>query len=56
MDTPEGSSVLRGFFVALVMTTPYVWLPAVMLLAAWAGHLVVFRALREPTPRARRRV
>jgi hypothetical protein len=24
---------------------PFVWLPAVMVLAAWAGHLVVFRKL-----------
>lgn len=28
-----------------VMTTPDVWLPAVMVLTAWSGHLVVFRAL-----------
>jgi hypothetical protein len=39
-----------------VMTTPYVWLPAVMVLAAWAGHLLVFRALGEQPPGARRRV
>jgi hypothetical protein len=25
---------------------PYVWLPAVMVLAAFAGHLTIFRALR----------
>jgi hypothetical protein len=25
---------------------PFVWLPAVMVLAAFAGHLVIFRALR----------
>ena len=25
---------------------PFVWLPAIMVLAAWTGHLVVFRALR----------
>ena len=25
---------------------PYVWLPAVMVLAALAGHLIIFRALR----------
>ena len=24
---------------------PFVWLPAVMVLAAFAGHLVIFRAL-----------
>jgi hypothetical protein len=29
-----------------VTYTPYVWLPAVMVLAALAGHLVIFRALR----------
>jgi len=27
---------------------PFVWLPAVMVLAALAGHLLVFRALRTP--------
>lgn len=26
---------------------PYVWLPAVMVLTAWSGHLVVWRALRR---------
>lgn len=37
-----------------VMRTPYVWLPAVMVLAALAGHLVIFRALRlsRSAPRA----
>jgi hypothetical protein len=30
-----------------VTYTPYVWLPAVMVLAAWAGHLIIFRALRR---------
>lgn len=39
---------------------PYVWLPAVMVLAALAGHLVIFRALRltrsasRPVVQARR--
>ena len=28
-----------------VTYTPFVWLPAVMVLAALAGHLIVFRAL-----------
>jgi hypothetical protein len=32
---------------------PYVWLPAVMVLAALAGHLVIFRALRLARPVAR---
>jgi hypothetical protein len=27
---------------------PFIWLPAVMVLAALAGHLVIFRALRPP--------
>jgi len=30
-----------------VMRMPYTLLPAVMVLAAWAGHLIVFRALRQ---------
>jgi hypothetical protein len=29
---------------------PFVWLPAVMVLAALAGHLVIFRALFAPKP------
>jgi hypothetical protein len=29
---------------------PFVWLPAVMVLAALAGHLVIFRALLVPKP------
>jgi hypothetical protein len=29
-----------------VTYTPYVWLPAVMVLAALAGHLIIFNALR----------
>jgi hypothetical protein len=31
---------------------PFVWLPAVMVLAALAGHLLIFRALRGPQPLA----
>jgi hypothetical protein len=31
-----------------VTYTPFVWLPAVMVLAAVAGHLIVFRALAAP--------
>jgi hypothetical protein len=34
-----------------VTSPPYVLLPAVMVLAAWAGHLVIFQALRlSPRP------
>ena len=29
---------------------PFVWLPAVMVLAALAGHLLIFRALMRPQP------
>jgi hypothetical protein len=32
--------------MTFVTYTPYVWLPAVMVSAALAGHLVIFRALR----------
>jgi hypothetical protein len=31
-----------------VADPPFVLLPAVLVLAAWAGHLVVFRALLSP--------
>src|SRR5262245_11829890 len=33
--------------VTFVTYTPFVWLPAVMVVAALAGHLVIFRALRR---------
>ena len=33
-----------------VTYTPFVWLPAVMVLAALAGHLVIFRALLASRP------
>ena len=35
-----------------VMYPPFVWLPAVMVLAALAGHLLIFRALSRRNPRA----
>ncbi len=38
-----GDDALNTF----VMEPPFVWLPAVMVLAALAGHLVIFRALRR---------
>ena len=37
-----------------VTYTPFVWLPAVMVAAALAGHLVIFRALSAPAGRDRR--
>jgi hypothetical protein len=33
--------------VTFVTYTPFVWLPGVMVVAALAGHLVIFRALRR---------
>lgn len=36
-----------------VMYPPFVWLPAVMVLAALAGHLLIFRALSNPTREGR---
>jgi hypothetical protein len=33
--------------VTFVTDTPFIWLPAVMVVAALAGHLVIFRALRR---------
>ena len=45
LSTPRiryfGDDALNTF----VMNPPFVWLPAVMVLAALAGHLVIFRAL-----------
>ena len=38
-----------------VTYTPFVWLPAVMVLAALAGHLIVFQALRTRGPGLRTR-
>jgi hypothetical protein len=34
-----------------VTSPPFVWLPAVMVLAALMGHLVIFRALSQSPPR-----
>ena len=49
LSTPQfryfGDEALNTF----VMRTPFVWLPAVMVLAALAGHLVIFRALFAAT-------
>ena len=38
-----------GRINVFVMKMPYTLLPAVMVLAAWAGHLIVFRALAQPS-------
>jgi hypothetical protein len=43
---------LRRFFNepanTFVADVPYVWLPAFLVQAAWFGHLLVFRWLRQP--------
>lgn len=53
LSTPRfryfGDRALNTF----VMDTPFVWLPAVMVLAALAGHLVIFRALAGQSGRLR---
>ncbi|MGE0039616.1 MAG: hypothetical protein AB7H88_14615 [Vicinamibacterales bacterium] len=36
-----------------VTLAPFVWLPAVMVLAAWSGHLIIFRALVDGAREAR---
>jgi hypothetical protein len=50
LSTPRfrffGSDRLNVF----VTYPPYVWLPAVMVLAALAGHLLIFRRLLRPLP------
>ena len=44
-----GTPVIRAFGDEYLNTwiayPPFVWLPAVMVLVAWAGHLIVFRKL-----------
>jgi hypothetical protein len=37
-----------------VMQPPFVWLPAVMVLAALSGHLIIFRALGKSAQRLHR--
>ncbi|MDP1571229.1 MAG: hypothetical protein Q8L86_14645 [Vicinamibacterales bacterium] len=46
LSTPVVGAYGPDRYNVWVMTAPYVSLPAVMVLTAWAGHLVVFRALR----------
>jgi hypothetical protein len=46
VSTPRIQAFGPDRVVVWVTYPPFVWLPAVMVLAALAGHLVVFRALR----------
>jgi hypothetical protein len=50
LSTPRFAYFGQDQLNVFVTYPPFVWLPAVMVLAAFAGHLVIFRAL------ARRRV
>lgn len=45
LSTPVFAYFGRDQLNVFVMHPPFVWLPAVMVLAAWAGHLLIFRAL-----------
>jgi hypothetical protein len=48
LATPRFRYFGDGSLNTWVTYPPFVWLPAVMVLAALAGHLVIFRALRSP--------
>lgn len=45
-STPAFAAFGPGRLNVFVFYPPFVWLPAVLVLAALAGHLVIFRALR----------
>jgi hypothetical protein len=47
VSTPMFQSFGPDRLVTFVTYTPFVWLPAVMVVAALAGHLVIFRAVRR---------
>jgi len=48
ISTPRFAAFGPDRVNVFVMVTPFVWLPAVLVLAALAGHLLIFRALRAP--------
>jgi hypothetical protein len=54
LSTPRFAYYGRDRLNVWVMDPPYVWLPAVMVLAALAGHLLIFRAVTRGTARRRR--
>ena len=47
VSTPTFAWFGREHLNTFIADTPYVWLPTILVLAAWAGHLLVFRKLRE---------
>jgi hypothetical protein len=47
VSTPPIRFFGDGQIVTFVTYAPFVWLPAVMVVAALAGHLLIFRALRR---------
>jgi len=47
LSTPRFRAFGDDRLNVFVTYAPFVWLPAVMVLAAFAGHLLVFRALRR---------
>jgi hypothetical protein len=47
VSTPRVAAFGPDRLNTFITYPPFVWLPAVMVLAALAGHLVIFRALRE---------
>ena len=55
LSTPKFAAFGPDHLNVFVFYPPFVWLPAVLVLAAWAGHLIVFRALALET-RPHRRV
>ena len=48
LGTPFFAYFGRDQLNTWVTYPPFVWLPTVMVLAALAGHLILFRALRRP--------
>ena len=53
LATPKFRFFGDGHLNVWVTYPPFVWLPAVMVLAALAGHLVIWRALRLQRPASR---
>jgi hypothetical protein len=52
LSTPVFRAFGGDHLNVFVAYTPFVWLPSVMVLAALAGHVIIFRALRVLTPRS----
>jgi hypothetical protein len=50
-STPRFAAFGPDRLNVFITYVPFVWLPAVMVLVALAGHLVIFRALARPGPR-----